>query len=337
MMDPYNYTDVDEKNMMTDNERVFIYSFRTDKTIFQYAVSTMVPDWMVFRKGQISIYSAANARSNVLRDYLLCPLNKTLDLIMYFGAYDTPAEEAFSVYYGVKADDEAKFSERRQVHLQLYSTMVMELVMHGTLSRWGIKSARIAKILYSCYEFEPSSITLGMISSLTNLSKVRMDGMLDSFMESLPRFSQAIRNRLLLGVGGNRHWQIIKWMKPQVTLLDSDHQVIHFMFNEDVLSGAPYISYHPQHRMNPMGNHSAWLYAALGEICARSGITIPSDPTNPTGLFPDFVSERMKKGTMLVSNTAWDMQALIDSVDTKYSIPFVLIAAKSAGITASTD
>jgi hypothetical protein len=72
----------------------------------------------------------------------------------------------------------------------------------------------------------------------------------------------SFQSRLKLGFVGNRLFAIVKIVAHRIELQDDD-QVLRTIFDQQVYDNQPYVTFHPDHVLNPMHNHArmcVWEY-----------------------------------------------------------------------------
>ena len=91
--------------------------------------------------------------------------------------------------------------------------------------------------------------------------------------------------------------------------------------DSDVLAGAPYISLHPDHHANPLGNARIFLYALVSNYGRLNGVCWEDVFENKKGLYIECIREKLL-GNSYARNkyVEANLSGMTTAVSPKYSL-----------------
>jgi hypothetical protein len=229
-------------------------------------------------KDAITLSCSTTKSTATLDDLLSFPQNKPLDVLMSQNARNRSLIKFMENIPLPPAVEREEILRRKRSQI---GGALISYIMYGKL-----KIPIPPEFFLSVTGLTRQDFSLSELSSLAP-SQVSVWKMvdLDEFLKQFKDLPKSLQERIAGHVSGNGFLTIAQVTKqlPHFEMPNDDFGKV--LYSERCLANAPYISFHPDHKVNPMSPAVRAVYAYIGDILRRSGGDIDTLEKQTPGLF----------------------------------------------------
>jgi len=311
--------------------KVLIMSSTIGLSTLEFAYININPGVLGIEIGSIKLGTTSADHNGPLDSFLAVANNLMYDIALWFLWKNTPAAACFAISSGLPATPGIDINAMRKLFFELDSACQLEYLWHGSLTRLEKMPKGLVQLVRSAYGLEDSDVKLSNICSVKGIAHIGFGAILDMLPNMIQNFAPAVVNKLSTQMAGNKVWPIIAYVRANVVLPADAPEVIVYMFSDEAIDGAPYISFHPGHRDNPMKNCSKKLHAYLAMLLHKQSKSLPPANQDKAGIFRYFRRDAMKSTYSIVSGTLPSLEAMMLATSDALSLPRMLAAERLAG------
>jgi hypothetical protein len=288
--------------------------------LIEHALASFDPSVITLAAGALPITVPEGIQEPSFDDLAAYPGNKAIDLLMYLSlppdvraVVSTITTAQPLVQTEVTYDLIAKKKNVASVFLVNY-------LLHGTPRQMELQPPQVAKFLLDATGMKADEFKLPLISSLPTLGGFRSVKLV---IHSIPIFSQGsdtLKSRMKKGFGGSRIFTIARAMRKKNHAVTSVHPEIRFFFDEMHDDQSPYVTFHPDHPMNPMKDHAQRVFLELANSYTNAGGSIDELAEEAPQVFIKGIVDRLKASQTVVTGDLPVMLELIKATAPMHSL-----------------
>jgi len=289
-------------------------------SVLTHVISTFDPSMFKLKVGEIELCCTGVRTTATFDDLLSLPDNKPGDVIVW--ASMTPA--ARTEYLSFKENVAAPEKKVRDLNLidglNKVGCLLMTYILHGSLNGLSMSPPQVPRFALEASGTKAEEYALGSVSSVSKFCGAKFPQSLQHFASLFYYVPLTMKSRLALSFAGNRIFSIVSMTANAVAARCGTNAVMALMYAETTLNNAPYVSFHPDHPKNPMGNAMKKVLAFIGEACVESGVDLTNLFSRNSALFLPDVQRQMHMKVSDVPGSFPDIDAFRVAVAAEFSI-----------------
>ncbi|KAG0342177.1 hypothetical protein BG000_006502 [Podila horticola] len=210
------------------------------------------------------------------------PTNKALDIMIFLTLPPWARKMASTLRTEPlplpKTDDEKQnFAEQIIKKRNIMAVFLLSYLLYGTPRTVELRPPAIELGILTAGGLVPNDMLLPQITSVVNFVGFRQPELVRQAITIFQQATPAMQARVRRSFGGNRMFAVARVMRRVLTKttpvrrMVSEHPEVEFFLDprHDIL--APYVSFHPDHPVNPMQGHYERVLLELGKAFRQAG------------------------------------------------------------------
>lgn len=288
--------------------------------LIEHALSSFDPSVITLTAGALPITVPDNTTNYTFENLAHYPSNKAIDLLMFLSLPpDVRGAVSTLTIAQPIADNEATF-EMVAKKKNIASIFLVNYLLHGTPRQMELNPPQVAKFLLDATGMKSEEFRLPLISSLPTLGGFRS---IKLVIHTIPIFNQGsdtLRSRMKKGFGGSRVFTIARAMRKKANSITSIHPEIRFFLDEMHDTRAPYVSFHPDHPLNPMKDHAQRVFMELNLSFIAAGGNLDELAAEAPQVFIKGIVDRLKASQTIITGDLPDMMSLVRACTETHSM-----------------
>jgi len=300
--------------------KLCISGMKFNSTILRDVVTVLRAGEMVVGVGDITIHVPAGVQDNDVESLLGVKKNKPLDVLIFMSLSPEHVAAFVTFVRGEAAPSPEESSKRSDYACNVLSNTVAMYLLHGTIAHMFTASGVIPKYALNATRMEKKDFVASDLCSIPTIGSAKFPGLVENFFDIAPYFHSTFGSRAKLGFGGGRVFSILARIATTGKDMTKAPAVLQYMMQKEVLSGAPYITFHPDHPKNPMKDAAKGLFAAIGHFGKQAGIVWDDEFKIQKGLYIAGVRERLLAEWSSSTVVMPTLEAIIDATGPEFSL-----------------
>lgn len=294
--------------------------FILDESVLRTRVDSVDPSQLEMLPGDITLYHTGDLGAISYSSLREISQNKPCDILIWQSASARFRAEMIS-YQRI----DSRITKEDAIASTNYVNSVLSVVgatylLHGSVGMLDRSPPQVPKFALDSTGLSAEMFAFDKICSVKQFKHAKFKSFLIQFSSVVRNLSSTYQSRIILGFSGNRIFQVARFLQDEIQSSSVFDGAWKRAFGPAVLSGAPYISFHPDHPANPMHNSAKMVWAMMGKVALTRVGSIDELAKFSSSLFIPPVLNSMSQHVGLVSGAMPDIGEFFAAVSKQYSV-----------------